>query len=49
MYGQSAGTKKSGCCGDVAFSEGSTVLQTHLRRGSFIEMGGLFERGAYLI
>ena len=38
-----------GCCRDVAVSEGLTVLRTHLRRGSLIEMGGLFERGAYLI
>ena len=29
--------------------KGLTVLQTHLRRGSLIEMGGLFERGVYLM
>ena len=41
MYGQSATTKKSGCCRNVAVSGGLTVLQTHLRRGG----GGLNRDG----
>ena len=51
MYGQSATTKKSGCCRNIAVSGGLTVLQTHLRRGGggLIEMGGLIEREAYFI
>ena len=52
MYGQSAGTqKKNGRCRDVTVSGGFTALQTHLREGGggLIEVGGLFERGPYLI
>ena len=50
MYGQSATTKKSGCCRNVAVSGGLTVLQTHLRRGGLNrDGGGLIEREAYFI
>ena len=49
MYGQSAGTKKSGCCKDVAVSEGSSVLQTHLRMGSLIRMGGVFNLAKIMV